>query len=146
MSKKTATLLVGLLAMAEGSSSDRNLLSEANRDDVLNVISPELLDSIAKRLYSEDPHTMSAYERLLKDDKQRKMDYLNNVKRDNDPNGHPYQASNEMPLSHPDHVTDFDPEKGSDPSTIKDRILAEQERKQKVMREFKEREKEERSK
>ena len=69
MSKKTATLLVGLLAMAEGSSSDRNLLSEANRDDVLNVISPELLDSIAKRLYSEDPVHMSAYERLLKDDK-----------------------------------------------------------------------------
>ena len=55
-------------------------------------------------------------------------------------------ASNEMPHSHHDHVNDFDPEKGSDPSTIKERIIAEQERKQKAMREFKEKEKEDRAK
>ena len=81
---KTAGLLVGLLAIAEGQSTDRNLLSEANTEAVLNVISPELLDSIAKRLYTEDSHEMSAYERLVKEDKQRKMDYLNSVKRDID--------------------------------------------------------------
>ena len=69
MSKKTASLLVGLLAIAEGQSSDRNLLAEANRDEVLNLISPELLDSVAKRLYAEEPENLSAYERLLKDDK-----------------------------------------------------------------------------
>ena len=52
MSKKTASLLVGLLAIADGQSTDRNLLAEANRDEVLNLISPELLDKVAQRLYS----------------------------------------------------------------------------------------------
>lgn len=65
MSKKTASLLLGLLAIAEGQSDDRNLLSEANREDVLNYISPELLDNIAKRLYTDDTDNMSAYEKLL---------------------------------------------------------------------------------
>jgi hypothetical protein len=100
MSKKTASLLVGLLAIAEGHSEDRNLLSEANRDDVLNVISPELLDNIAKRLYAEDDSQLSAYERLLKDDKKRKMDYLNNVRQ-------PDYRSNDIPaLAQPQHVSD----------------------------------------
>jgi hypothetical protein len=144
MSKKTASLLVGLLAIAEGQSSDRNLLSEANNADVLNVIAPELLDSIAKRLYSDAPEHLSAYERLIQDDKQRKMDYLNNVRRDAASNSMPSPSyyNNDMPPSHHDHVVDIDPEVKGDPSTIKDRILAEQERVQKNMMAYKSKEKE----
>ena len=100
---KTAGLLVGLLAIAEGQSTDRNLLSEANTEAVLNVISPELLDSIAKRLYTEDSNEMSAYERLVKEDKQRKMDYLNTVRRDIDSNGLPSPSDNDF-IPHHDHV------------------------------------------
>ena len=103
MSKTIASLLVGLLAVAEGSSTDRNLLEEANREDVLNVISPELLDSIAKRLYTQDSEEMSAYERLIKEDKQRKMDYLNTVKRDAYSNDLPSPTSNDF-IPHHDHV------------------------------------------
>ena len=105
MSKKTASLLVGLLAIAEGQSTDRNTLSEANREDVLNVISPELLDSIAKRLYSQDSQEMSAYERLVQADKQRKMDYLNNVGRsyDDHANGLPSPSAHDF-IPHHDHV------------------------------------------
>ena len=47
-------MVVGLLAIAEGRSTDRNMLREANNDEVLNVISPELLDRVAKQLYAED--------------------------------------------------------------------------------------------
>lgn len=54
MSSKVATLLLGLLALAEGRSNDREMLREANVDDVLDVISPEMLDRIAHRLYAED--------------------------------------------------------------------------------------------
>ena len=54
MSKLSATLLVGLLALAEGRSDDVNYLREADREDVLNEISPEMLDKIAYRLYAED--------------------------------------------------------------------------------------------
>ena len=82
MSSKAATLLMGLLALAEGRSTDMNYLSEANREDVLDEISPELLDRIAYRLYAEEEQHLSAYERLLKDDKRKKMDYLNNIRPD----------------------------------------------------------------
>jgi hypothetical protein len=54
MSKQAATLLVGLLALAEGRSNDMNYLREADREDMLNEISPEMLDRIAYRLYAED--------------------------------------------------------------------------------------------
>ena len=78
MSKQAATLLVGLLALAEGRSDDRNMLREADREDVLREVDPEMLDRIAHRLYAEDEEHLSAYERLLKDDKRKKIDYLNN--------------------------------------------------------------------
>jgi hypothetical protein len=42
------------LALAEGRSDDTNYLREADREDVLNEISPEMLDKIAYRLYAED--------------------------------------------------------------------------------------------
>ena len=48
-----ATLIVGLLALAEGRSEDRDMLHEANnREDVLEMVSPEMLDKIAHRLYA----------------------------------------------------------------------------------------------
>ena len=75
-------MLVGLLSLAEGRSDDINMLREADREDVLREIDPEMLDRIAHRLYAEDEENLSAYERLLKDDKRRKMDYLNNIKPD----------------------------------------------------------------
>ena len=52
----------------------------ADREDVLNEISPDMLDKIAHRLYAEDEKNLSAYERLLKDDKRKKMDYLNTIR------------------------------------------------------------------
>ena len=82
MSKQVATLLVGLLAMAEGRTSDRTMLNEANREDVLSEIDHEMLDKIAQRLYAEEPENLSAYERLVKDDKRKKMEYLNNIRPD----------------------------------------------------------------
>ena len=82
MSKQVAALLIGgLFALAEGRSDDRSMLSEAaDREDVLNEISPDMLDKIAYRLYADDEKNMSAYERLLKDDKRKKMDYLSTIK------------------------------------------------------------------
>ena len=47
MSKKTTSLLVGLLATTEAQSSDLNLLAEARNQ--------ENLESYAKALYSETP-------------------------------------------------------------------------------------------
>ena len=54
MSKQAATMLVGLLALAEGRSNDMNYLREANREDMMDQIDPVLLDRIAQRLYAED--------------------------------------------------------------------------------------------
>ena len=54
MSKQAATLLLGLLAMAEGRSDDRNMLREADREDVLNQVETQTLDRIAYRLYADD--------------------------------------------------------------------------------------------
>ena len=82
MSKQAATLLVGLLALAEGRSDEFNMLREADREDVFDEVHPELLDRIAHRLYAEDEEHLSAYERLLKDDKRKKMDYLNGIRPD----------------------------------------------------------------
>ena len=75
-------MIVGLLAFAEGRSDDREMLREANREDVLHEIEPEMLDRIAYRLYAVDSEYLSAYERLLKDDKRKKMEYLNNIRPD----------------------------------------------------------------
>jgi len=40
MSSKVTTLLVGLLAFAEGRTNDTEMLREANADDVIEMISP----------------------------------------------------------------------------------------------------------
>ena len=82
MSKQAATLLVGLLALAEGRSDEYNMLREADREDVFHDIHPSTLDRIAHRLYADDEEHLSAYERLLKDDKRKKMDYLNGIRPD----------------------------------------------------------------
>ena len=108
MSSKVATLVVGLLAIAEGRSTDRNMLREANNDEVLNVISPELLDRVAKQLYAEDQANLSAYERLMANDKRKKMDYLNNIRPDLIPESNdPVIEENRAPLRPADdHVQD----------------------------------------
>ena len=69
-------MLVGLLALAEGRSDDRNMLREADHEDVLHQVDTETLDRIAHRIYADEPQYLSAYERLHKDDKRQKMDYL----------------------------------------------------------------------
>ena len=108
-------MLVGLLAMAEGRSTDRNMLREADRDDVLEQIEHETLDRIAHRLYADDQEHLSAYERLLKDDKRKKMDYLNNIRPDliereqlHLAEEHEHEAELHEPARHPekDHVQD----------------------------------------
>ena len=142
MSSKVATLIVGLLAIAEGRSDDRNLLREANVDDVLDVISPEMLDRIAKKLYAEDDENMSAYERLLKSDKRRKMDYLNNIRPDlihEDRERHQAAEEEHIPLRHADdHYTVEDIPK-SDPTkeSIRDQVMRESKRRQNDLMEAK---------
>ena len=108
MSSRVATLVVGLLAIAEGRSNDREILREANTDEVLDYISPQMLDRIAHRLYAEDSSEMSAYERLLQEDKRRKMDYLNNIRPDTVPEANYAPVANDahhVPIHHADdHV------------------------------------------
>ena len=62
------------------------MLKEANTPAVLDVISPELLDRVAYHLYADDEANLSAYERLMANDKRKKMDYLNNIRPDLIPN------------------------------------------------------------
>ena len=47
-------MIVGLLALAEGRSDDRNMLREADREDVLHQVETQTLDRIAHRLYADD--------------------------------------------------------------------------------------------
>ena len=122
MSKQVATLLVGLLAFAEGRTNNLNYLREADRDDVLDEVSPDTLDRIAHRLYAQESENMSAYERLLKDDKRKKMDYINNIRPDllpedrrHHPAGHDYvdeelthHAKDHRQDSHQRHHYDLD--------------------------------------
>ena len=61
MSKKTTSLLLGLLATTEAQSNDLNLPYETNNQENLN--------GYPKELYSETPENLSAYERFLKDNK-----------------------------------------------------------------------------
>ena len=122
MSKQATTLLVGLLAFAEGRSNDINALREANREDVLNEVSPEMLDRIAYRLYAEDEHNLSAYERLLKDDKRKKMDYLNNIRPDllHEEEKHQREQAHE-PAHQQDHPADTDvPRPDTNKESIRD--------------------------
>ena len=106
MSSRVATLLVGLLAIAEGRSNDRQTLQEANIDEVLDVISPVMLDRIAQRLYADDQAHLSAYERLLQNDKRKKMEYLNNIRPDLVPQQPEVQPASEAPeRHHNDHYT-----------------------------------------
>ena len=80
MSSKVATLVLSLLAIAEGQSTDREVLREANSDEVLNMVSPELLDRVAQQLYADDHAHLSEYERLMHHDKRSKMNYLNDAR------------------------------------------------------------------
>ena len=112
MSKTAATLLVGLLALAEGRSNDMDYLREADREDMMDMIEPEMLDRIAQRLYAEDEEHMSAYDRLL-DDKRKKMDYLNNIRPDLIPENREHHQerhheAEEADRHHNDHVQDRD--------------------------------------
>ena len=66
---------MGLLAMTEAQNSDfKRLIETANEED---------LEAYAKQLYSDNPSNLSAYERLLNSDKEKKMDYLNNIRDEN---------------------------------------------------------------
>ena len=100
MSKTAATLLVGLLALAEGRSNNMNYLRDADDEDVLEQLHPDVLDRIAHRLYADDEEHLSAYERLLKDDKRRKMEYLNNIRPDVLPERHQDRHYEEEPARH----------------------------------------------
>lgn len=120
--------MIGLLAFAEGRSDDRDMLREAtNREDVLHQVDTELLDRIAHRLYADDQEHLSAYERLLADDKRKKMDYLNNIKPDLTP-VHPAEdaqaALERQTDEHESHHT-IDDIPNHDPTkeSIRDKVL-----------------------
>jgi len=134
MSKQAATLLMGLLALAEGRSNDMNYLSEANREDVLDEISPEMLDRIAYRLYAEEEEHLSAYERLLKDDKRRKMDYLNNIRPDLLPQE---REEREPARHHEDHYATEEVLADPTKESIRDKVLRESQRRQNDLMETK---------
>lgn len=82
MSSKVATLVLSLLAIAEGNSKDTESLIEANSDEVLDVISHELIDRMAHNLYANDEAHLDAYDHLLRSnaDKRTKMQYINDSK------------------------------------------------------------------
>ena len=127
-------MLVGLLALAEGRSDDRNMLREADREDVLREVEPEMLDRIAHRLYAEDEEHLSAYERLLKDDKRKKMDYLNNIKPDltKPLQEERHGVDDELAHDHQDHhytVEDI-PKPDASSESIRDKVLQESNRRQ----------------
>jgi len=126
--------------MAEGANNDREMLREANNDDVLDVISPELLDRIAHRLYAEDETHLSAYERLLQSDKRRKMEYLNNIRPDlipGEPEHHePVAEDHKAAFQRPDDHFSIDDIPKSDPTkeSIRDRVMRESQRRQEEKR------------
>ena len=144
MSKQVATLLVGLLAFAEGRTNNLNYLREADRDDVLDEVSPDTLDRIAHRLYAQESENMSAYERLLKDDKRKKMDYINNIRPDllpedrrHHPAGHDY-VDEELTHHAKDHYTVDDiPKPNSSKESIRDQVLRQSQRRQNDLMEAK---------
>lgn len=136
-------MLVGLLALAEGRSDDREMLREADREDVLHAIEPEMLDRIAYRLYAEDEEHLSAYERLLKDDKRKKMDYLNNIRPDlvdHQPRHSEAPEDHNRPASHHDldhHTINDIPKPDPTKESIRDQVLRESKRRQNDMMEEK---------
>ena len=141
MSKQVATLLVGLLAMAEGRTNDRTMLNEANREDVLSEIDHEMLDKIAHRLYAEDSEHLSAYERLVKDDKRKKMEYLNNIRPDLG-ESEPHHTEEVAPVREhhsEDHHYTVDDIPKPDPTkeSIRDKVLQESKRRQNDLMEAK---------
>ena len=124
MSKKTTSLILGLLASAEAQGNDFNMISEANGRD--------MLDSYAQQLGSEAPRNLSAYEKFMEDERQKKMDYIDNVRND------PYAddllqdppnkgRSNEIPMPRDDYADGLpDPL----PQSIRERVMRESERRQ----------------
>lgn len=136
-------MLVGLLALAEGRSDDRTMLREADREDVLREVEPEMLDRIAHRLYADDEEHLSAYERLLKDDKRKKMDYLNNIKPELAKPFH--EEHHDAPAEdHQDHHYTVEDIPKPDPSSesIRDKVLKESNRRQNDLMEARKLEKE----
>ena len=154
MSTKVATLVVSLLALAEGQSNDRDVLREANTDEVLNVISPELIDRVAHRLYADDEANLSAYERLMANDKRKKMEYLNNIRPDLIPtpeeralHHETHSEGHHEPVRHSDDHHTIDDIPTSDPTkeSIRDQVMRESARRQNNLMEAK-REREEAAK
>ena len=98
------------MAFAEGRSDDIHYLRDGNREDVLEELDHETIDRIAHRLYAEESEHLSAYERLLKDDKRKKMEYLNNIRPDIIPNNreshHREEAHKDLSYHGEDHVQD----------------------------------------
>ena len=62
------------------------MLREADHEDVLHRVDTSTLDRIAHRIYADEPEYLSAYERLHKDDKRQKMDYLKRTAEPTQPN------------------------------------------------------------
>lgn len=138
MSKQVATLIVGLLAFAEGRTDNINYLREADREDVLDEISHDTLDRIAHRLYASESENLSAYERLLKDDKRKKMDYLNSIRPDLLPENRNQPASAEDYDNSKDHYTVDDiPNQDPAKESIRDKVLRESQRRQNDLMEAK---------
>ena len=145
MSKQAATLLVGLLALAEGRSDEFNMLREADREDVFDEVHPELLDRIAHRLYAEDEEHLSAYERLLKDDKRKKMDYLNGIRPDLHAKALEQEAERQqkehVPATHHEgmdhHTIDDIPKSDPTKESIRDQVMRESQRRQNDLMEAK---------
>ena len=74
MSKRTTSLILGLLATTEAQISNLDKLKEASENGNL--------EGYAQQLFSEKYENTSAYERLINSDKQKKMDYLNSIRED----------------------------------------------------------------
>ena len=65
------------------------------------------------------------------------MDYLNNVKREAQYSNAFLPGPHDVPHRHYDHVSEYEPEKPTDPATIKEKIMQEQSRKQNAMMDLK---------
>ena len=132
-------MLVGLLAFAEGRTDDIHYLRDGNREDVLEELDHETIDRIAYRLYAEDTEHLSAYERLLKDDKRKKMDYINNIRPDLIPDDREREYAHEPVAHHGEdhHTVDDIPKPDPSKESIRDRVLREQKRRQNDLMEAK---------
>ena len=128
MSKKTTSLIVGLLASAEAQGNDFSLISEAN--------APQMMESYAQQLGSEAPRNLSAYQKFMEDEKQKKMNYIDNIRNEAQaddllasPSTKGY--SNDIPIGRDDALLNMkDGLPDPSPQSILERVRRESERRQ----------------